>query len=115
MSPMSHRSLITSNWESGQIAVTVAVGKDSLDIIVADTGIGIPAERMSEVGMPFTQFNDAHSRRYAGTGLGLHIAKSLAEQHGGSLDVDSQPDVGTTVTIRLPRTRLTTIRELLTG
>ncbi len=71
-------------------------------IQVEDTGIGIALKDIPKALGLFGQVDSAFNRRYEGTGLGLPLSKSLAEMHGGSLDIQSQVDVGTTVTVRLP-------------
>ena len=55
---------------------------------------------------PFGQINSKISRKYEGTGLGLPLAKDLVELHGGTLTIESQVNVGTTVTIELPKQRI---------
>jgi signal transduction histidine kinase len=75
-------------------------------IQVADTGIGIALEDIPKALGLFGQIDSAFNRRYEGTGLGLPLSKALVEMHGGSLDLQSQPGVGTTVTIRLPAERI---------
>ena len=92
--------------EGGRVAVTVTVGAEGVDIAVSDTGIGIRTDHLTQVGQPFLQLDEALTRRYPGTGLGLHISRALVEQHGGTLHLDSEPGVGTTVTVRLPLERL---------
>ncbi|MDP7548363.1 MAG: ATP-binding protein, partial [Alphaproteobacteria bacterium] len=51
------------------------------------------------------QIDSDLSRKFSGTGLGLPLATELAEMHGGSLEIDSEPDVGTTITVRFPAER----------
>src|SRR3546814_10983223 len=60
--------------------------------------------QVAHVMQPFAQIHNALSRKHAGTGLGLPLTKALIDLHGGTLDIDSRPGVGTTVTVRLPRT-----------
>ncbi len=76
-----------------------------LSIAVADTGIGIAAQDIARVMEPFGQVDSRMSRRFSGTGLGLPLSRSLAEMHGGSLTLESEPGKGTTVTVRLPASR----------
>ena len=73
---------------------------------VADTGIGIALDDIPKALAPFQQIDGELSRKYEGTGLGLPLAKSLVEQHGGSLDLQSRLGVGTTVTVRFPAERI---------
>jgi signal transduction histidine kinase len=77
-----------------------------LAVIVRDTGIGIAPQDLAKVLTPFGQVESAFSRRHHGTGLGLPLAKSLAELHGGSLAIESVLDEGTVVTVRLPAWRV---------
>jgi CheY-like chemotaxis protein len=63
---------------------------------VHDSGIGIAAEKLEEIFKPFTQADNTTTRRYGGTGLGLTIARQLAELMGGTVGVVSQEAVGTT-------------------
>jgi signal transduction histidine kinase len=72
---------------------------------VRDTGIGIAPEDLAKAMQPFGQIDSDLNRQYAGTGLGLPLAKELAEMHGGSLDVRSELGKGTTVTVRFPAAR----------
>lgn len=69
---------------------------------VADTGIGMAPEDIPRAFEPFTQLDQALSRRFGGSGLGLHLARLLTEAMGASLTLDSAPGVGTTATLRLP-------------
>jgi Amt family ammonium transporter len=79
---------------------------DGFVLTVADTGIGIDLADIPSALSPFQQIDGELNRKYEGTGLGLPLAKSLAELHGGSLDLQSMVDVGTTVTVRFPAERI---------
>lgn len=74
-------------------------------IRVSDTGIGIPENHLDKVFDRFHQVDNTETRQWGGTGIGLSLSKELVELHGGTISVDSNPDVGTVFTIRLPRGR----------
>ena len=74
-------------------------------LIVSDTGIGIDPKDIPKVLMPFGQAHRAFTRAHEGFGLGLSLVHSLTEEHGGSLEIDSAPGEGTTVTVRFPKSR----------
>lgn len=75
-------------------------------ITVADTGIGIAPEDIDHVLTPFGQAENVLTRSHQGTGLGLPLVKSFVELHGGTLEIQSEPGVGTEVTLRLPADRV---------
>jgi signal transduction histidine kinase len=78
---------------------------------VSDTGIGIAPEDIATAMARFGQIDGALTRRRAGTGLGLPLSKALAEAHGGSLELQSQLGVGTTVTVCLPPERAVNVNN----
>lgn len=69
---------------------------------IADTGIGIPEEKLPSIFSPFEQLEDPTIRQHGGAGLGLTIAKRLTELLGGTIGVESRVGVGSTLTITLP-------------
>ena len=73
---------------------------------VADSGIGIAPEHITKALSQFGQIDSQISQENRGTGLGLPLAKSYAEMHGGTLDLQSTPGVGTVVTVRFPASRI---------
>ena len=73
-----------------------------LHLLVEDTGIGMAEETVAAALEPFRQLDGSLARRFEGAGLGLSIAKALAELHGGALSLKSAVGEGTTVTIALP-------------
>ena len=88
------------------IAVKAEIDADGAFVIsVSDTGIGISEENIARVFEPFVQADSSLSRNFEGTGLGLPTAKALVELHGGTIDLKSQIDVGTFVTVRIPAYR----------
>ncbi|RIY01273.1 sensor histidine kinase [Aureimonas flava] len=88
--------------DRGTVCLTVARDADWLTFTVSDTGIGIAADDIARLAQPFVQVSQGPSRRYQGTGLGLSLVKGLAELHHGALHIRSQPERGTTVTVRIP-------------
>jgi signal transduction histidine kinase len=90
----------------GQVTLKAWCQADSGFVFqVTDTGIGIAAEDIPMALMRFGQVDSNLNRQHEGTGLGLPLTKSLVELHGGSLHLQSQVDVGTTVTLHFPATR----------
>jgi signal transduction histidine kinase len=87
------------------VEITAAVLDGRVRISVRDTGIGIPAHVLSRIGGAFEQANNDPMLAREGTGLGLALVKALVAQHGGTLRIESQENVGTTVTVELPRTQ----------
>ena len=86
-------------------AITVAVGEREgmISITVRDPGIGIAADELPELAKPFAR-GSKRARTYSGLGIGLYLARLVAERHGGSLALASDgEDKGTTVTLALPR------------
>jgi signal transduction histidine kinase len=89
--------------------ITVSVTADAghgIAVAVQDTGIGIAVEDISKALASFGQVDGSLARQHEGTGLGLPLAKALAELHGGTLVLDSEIGVGTTVRVRFPPERL---------
>ena len=86
----------------GHVRILGEADGETLTITVADSGIGISSTDLPHVMTPY--FRSAHARETAsGTGLGLGITREIVAAHGGTLTVDSEEGVGTTVTVRLPR------------
>jgi len=76
--------------------------RGEVEVAVADTGIGMTPEEMARLFRPFTQADASTTRRYGGTGLGLHISRQLAERMGGRIDVRSTPGAGSRFALCLP-------------
>jgi len=85
------------------IEITVDVTGDRAVLAIHDHGLGIPAEDQDRIFRRFERA--ASSRNYAGIGLGLWIVKQIVEALGGTVTVDSRPELGATFTVELPRTR----------
>ena len=93
----------------GTVRLIVRLKDDhSVSLLVEDTGIGMAQETISTALEPFRQLDGSLTRRFEGAGLGLSIAKALAELHGGGLRIQSAVGAGTTVTISIPATRVVT-------
>ncbi len=88
------RVLLRARSVGGAVALTIE-----------DTGCGIPKDALKKLGRPFEQVQNQFSKSHAGSGLGLAISRSLAELHGGALKIRSRENVGTIVSVRLPKQR----------
>lgn len=86
----------------GQVAVRLGAQNGAAEIAISDQGIGIASDDLSRLGGAFTR-GAGKAATFAGMGIGLHVAKLVAEAHGGSLHLESAgEDKGTTVRVRLP-------------
>jgi len=88
--------------EGGRIEVAATLDGESLRLVVADTGVGIPAEILPRLAQPFEQATNDPARAHGGSGLGLALVKSLTQLHGGEFSLESKLGHGTTVTVILP-------------
>jgi two-component system, cell cycle sensor histidine kinase PleC len=94
--------------EGGTVRASASLNNGEITIAVSDTGIGMTPEQIPRALEAFGQIDSTISRKHEGTGLGLPLAKRLAELHGGVLKIDSKINLGTTVAIVLPRLRTIT-------
>jgi signal transduction histidine kinase len=93
--------------EGGSVTLATAIeGDDGFVLRVSDTGIGIAADDLEKALAPFSQVDNVQQSNHEGTGLGLPISRALAELHGGTLEIESEPGLGTTVSVRLPSERI---------
>jgi signal transduction histidine kinase len=85
-------------------SVHIALNKDGnlVNFQVSDTGIGISAERLSEIFEPYHQLDGSSTRRYGGIGLGLALVKKIIEAHGSQVEVNSEINKGTSIEFKLP-------------
>jgi signal transduction histidine kinase len=106
-------SLRRVEWSNGQMVDSakpvdrltnrpIGTPAEWLEISVRDTGVGIAPEAMPRIFERFYRVDPARSRETGGAGLGLCIAKTIAEGHGGSIGVESTPGTGSMFTVRLP-------------
>jgi len=91
----------------GEVVVTVTAeaysnGKVDVNFVVADTGTGIPEDRLARVFDSFEQADTSTTRKFGGTGLGLAIVSRLVDMMGGQIDVRSVPDEGSEFHVRIP-------------
>ncbi|HEY0536484.1 MAG TPA: chemotaxis protein CheB [Actinoplanes sp.] len=91
---------------TGGISVRLAGRPQHVELIVADTGIGIPPDEIPRVFTRFHRIRDARARSYEGSGIGLALVQQLVRQHRGSIRVRSNPGEGTTFTVWVPYTQL---------
>lgn len=89
--------------EEGRIVLQQTGDGDTITVAVSDSGTGIRAEDLDKLFIAFHQIEDAHTKRHAGTGLGLTITRELAQLLGGRVSVESAYGVGTTFTVHIPK------------
>jgi signal transduction histidine kinase len=87
----------------GSITVTARTDKQNVQIVITDTGIGIPREELSHIFQKFYRIDNSDTREIGGTGLGLYITKQLVEAMGGHIWAESEIGKGTNFIISLPR------------
>jgi two-component system, cell cycle sensor histidine kinase PleC len=107
---LSNAIKFTPKGGSAIISLGIDLSGD-IELAVADTGIGIAPDQIQRVLEPFTQVESVYNRRHSGTGLGLTLAKELAELHGAEFDLISKEGKGSTVTVKLPKWRIINARD----
>jgi signal transduction histidine kinase len=91
----------------GSVRLTIGVDTTGgLIFRIADTGIGIPADKIDVALAPFGQVDSRLSRKYDGVGLGLPLTKCLVELHGGTVKIESECERGTVVAVLFPKERV---------
>jgi signal transduction histidine kinase len=99
---LSNACKFTKDGEVKLTARRLADGRDWVELVVADTGIGMTPEQLAKLFQDFTQADASTAQRYGGTGLGLAITRKLARLMGGDVTVTSEPGKGSAFTARLP-------------
>lgn len=88
--------------DCGSIEVKTINDDNNLNIIIADTGVGIPKEKLQKIFDRFYQVDGSHTREQEGTGIGLSLTKELVELHKGKIEVESEEGKGSTFTVSIP-------------
>jgi len=88
--------------ETGSVCLKVRTEGTCIRLEIIDTGVGIPADRLTHIFAPFAQADASITRRFGGTGLGTTIARQLTELLGGSIGVESTEGLGSRFWVRLP-------------
>lgn len=98
--------------DTGSVSIEVSPGpEESLQITIADTGIGIPAAKIDRIFDNFSQADSSNVRRHSGTGLGLSISRKLASMMGGKITVYSNENLGSSFTFELKLKRVVRILD----
>lgn len=90
------------NQKGGRVHLSASLDGKRVQVAVADTGVGIPAEKLNEIFEPFHQLDGSTTRRQGGAGIGLTLTKRIIEGHGSKLKVDSLVGKGTRFSFSLP-------------
>jgi signal transduction histidine kinase len=93
---------IRYNVEGGRVSIVLRRADTDVELTVTDTGVGISADDLPRIFDPFFRADPARSRDAGGAGLGLAVTRAIVERHGGRIVCRSEPDRGTTMSIRLP-------------
>ena len=93
---------VTYSPEGSRVTVTAALDEGDVRLTVADNGIGIPGEELGRIFERFYRVDPARARATGGTGLGLSIVKHVAASNGGTVEVWSEPGLGSSFTLVLP-------------
>ncbi|WEK02752.1 MAG: ATP-binding protein [Candidatus Devosia phytovorans] len=88
--------------QGGQVTLAAYAARDGVVIEITDTGLGMSEDKLSSLSQPFALGDATFTRQGVGPGLGISIARTIAELSGGNLVIDSTPSLGTTVAISLP-------------
>lgn len=90
---------IKYNEKGGKVNIAIHQTPNAVQLKIQDTGIGIPYEHQEKVFNRFYRVDKSHSKQSGGTGLGLSIVKHAVQYHHGKIELDSEPNEGTTITI----------------
>lgn len=93
---------IKYNHEGGSLKVTVGIEYGKAVAVFSDTGIGISDEHQSRIFERFYRVDKSRSKKIGGTGLGLSIVKHIVAYHSGEIQLESELEKGTTITVKLP-------------
>lgn len=88
--------------EVGHVSISLLDAGDHVCVLVSDTGVGIPRDEIPKVFEKFYQIDPGNTGQVRGFGLGLFYAREFVRLHGGTINLDSQPGLGVTVTVMLP-------------
>ncbi len=101
------RNAVKFNKKAGKIDIIVKNHIENVEIIITDTGIGIPEDKLEKIFEGFYQVDSSASRHHEGVGLGLFLVKKLIDTHYGEISVKSTEGKGTSVTVLLPKQQRT--------
>ena len=100
--------------DGGRVELVVSDLGDTVEVVVLDTGMGIPADEQDQLFTRFFRASTATAQAIQGTGLGLTIVQAVVERHGGRIAVSSSEGLGTTVSVSLPKRVTADVRQSAT-
>ena len=99
------------NKENGWVKVNVDADHQFFTVTISDSGMGIPEDAQAHIFERFYRVDKSHSKEIGGSGLGLAITRNTVLMHDGAIKVESSEGIGTTFTIKIPKTHAMAEKE----